>query len=435
MTINELKDFIAIADMCGHVPLVRALHGVGKSESCVQYAADHNLHYEPLILSLMDTGDMLGLPDKTELSGMAATTWAAPTWYTNIVNAAWPTTLSFERLQFRDTEFQTYVVDRMDDNKISRGTLNALYCTYYKLPEDKLQLLRQDNVSFLDARRSLLFLDEFNRAPKDILDASLQLILDHRLHTHVLPLIGGQETLIVAAINPANGEYGVQEFDPALLDRFVECDIEPDFKAWYAYAKNANENKITMDFLVDNQKKLHFMPKDGSKGASPRSWSRLGTYIDYVQKTNQTICVDYIKGTVGSALAAQFISFYNSYSTALSFAALKKLIRSTIKKADDKTLQELGEEIQDSIDNLDTIKRNEFAENFAQEFAMSETATDALPWLVYLHALPLENLAAVLKILQSESMEAFAQLVLFDKETTNKALLKKVTSKLKRTQS
>lgn len=432
MRINELTSFIAIADICGHVPLVRALHGVGKSASCVQYSTENDLHYEPLILSLMDTGDMLGLPDKTELSGMAATTWAAPTWYTNIVNAAWPMTLPFERLQFRDTEFQTYVVDRMKDNKISRGTLNELYCIYYKLPEDKLQLLRQDNVIFLDARRSLLFLDEFNRAPKDILDASLQLILDHRLHSHVLPLIRGQETLIIAAINPANGDYGVQEFDPALLDRFVECDVEPDFKAWYEYSKTTNGNKIIMDFLVDNQKKLHFTPKDGSKGASPRSWSRLGTYMDYVQKENKPVSIEYIKGTVGSALAAQFISFYNSYSTALSYNQLKKLINKTIKKGDKKSLEEMGEELQESIDALDTLKRNEFAENFATEFSTVDTVEDALPWLIYLHALPLENLSSVLKIMQTETFEIFTQLVAFDKETTNKALIKKVTSKLKR---
>jgi hypothetical protein len=433
MKIDELKDFIAIADICGHVPLVRALHGVGKSASCVQYSLENNLHYEPLILSLMDTGDMLGLPDKTELSGMDATTWAAPTWYTNIVNAAWPTELLFERLQFHDTNFQEYVVENIQDRVITRATLNDLYCAYYNVPKDKLQLLRQENVHYLDARRSLLFLDEFNRAPKDILDASLQLILDHRLHSHILPLIRGQETLIVAAINPANGDYGVQEFDPALLDRFVECDVEPDFKAWYAYSKQINSNKIVMDFLLDNQGKLHFTPKDGTKGASPRSWSRLGTYVDYVQKTNVPVSVDYIKGTVGSALAAQFISFYNSYSTSLSYGDLKKLIKKNLRKKGNPSLQELGEGIQDQIDQLDTIKRNEFAESFADEFVSMEQASDALPWLVYLHALPLENLSAVLKTLQAESTESFAKLVAFDKETTNKELLKKVTSKLKRT--
>ena len=434
MKINELKNFIAIADKCGHVPLIRALHGVGKSASCVQYASENNLYYDPLILSLMDTGDMLGLPDKTELSGMEATTWAAPTWYTNIVNAAWPITLPFERLQFYDTDFQECVISKNQDKVISRADLNNLFCVYYNVPNDRLQILRQDKVHYLDARRSILFLDEFNRAPKDILDASLQLILDHRLHSHVLPLVRGQETLIVAAINPANGDYGVQEFDPALLDRFVECDVEPDFKAWYEYSKKEKQNKIVMDFLLDNQKKLHFMPKDGSKGASPRSWSRLGTYIDHVIKTNDPISIDYIKGTVGSALAAQFVSFYNSYSTALSYEDLKKVIKKSIRTRKEKSLQELGVDIQGVVDAVDTLKRNEFAESFAQEFSTAEDATTALPWLVYLHALPLENLSAVLKILQTETSTAFAQLVSFDKETTNKALLKKVTSKLKRSE-
>lgn len=319
--------------------------------------------------------------------------------------------------------------------KITRKQLNDLYTEYYNGLKGELNLLRQNNVQYKKAQRSLLFLDEFNRAPKDILDASLQLILDHRLHSHVLPLVKGQETLIVAAINPANGDYGVQEFDPALLDRFVECDVEPDFKAWHTYSKKENTNKIVMDFLLDNQKKLHFTPEDGTKGASPRSWSRLGTYIDFIQNTGQTISTDYVKGTVGSALAAQFIFFYNNYSKSLSYKDLKKLIKEVSKASKDKTLIELGDEIQEQVNSLDTVKRNEFAENFAEEFSKKEKVEEALPWLIYLHALPLENLSAVLKILQTESVEAFTKLISFDKETTNKALLKKITSKLKKEQA
>lgn len=432
MKITELEDFIETADACGHVPLIRSLHGVGKSASCAEYAKKNNLHYEPLILSLMDTGDMLGLPSMTETSGMAATTWAAPTWYTNIVNAAWPKELGFERLQFTDEDFQQYVTSNMETSIITREALNNLFCSYYKVPNDKFQLLRQSKVHHLDAKRSLLFLDEFNRAPKDILDASLQLILDHRLHSHILPVIRGQETLIVAAINPANGDYGVQEFDPALLDRFVDCDVEPDFQAWYTYTKKVKGNKIVLDFLTDNQNKLHFTPKDNTKGASPRSWSRLGTYMDHVQKTQQPISLDYIKGTVGSALAAQFISFFNNYSTTLSFTDLDGLIKQKLTALGDDDIITVSKTITEEVAALDAVKRSEFAESFANAYSEKTNIKEALPWLVYLHALPLESLSAVLKIMQAESIDTFVAFVGFDKETTNKALLKKLTGKLKR---
>ena len=110
MKINELKNFIASADACGHVPLIRALHGIGKSASCVQYAIENNLHYEPLILSLMDVGDLLGLPMEQIVGGQAATSWAAPSWYVNIVNAAWPEILEYDELEFHDKEFEKFVI-------------------------------------------------------------------------------------------------------------------------------------------------------------------------------------------------------------------------------------------------------------------------------------------------------------------------------------
>ena len=114
MKINELKNFIAFADACGHVPLIRALHGIGKSASCVQYAVENNLHYEPLILSLMDTGDLCGLPFTLMVDDLPSTSWAAPTWYTRIVDKAWPTEFNFEDLKFTDTQFENFVKNKLN---------------------------------------------------------------------------------------------------------------------------------------------------------------------------------------------------------------------------------------------------------------------------------------------------------------------------------
>lgn len=114
MEINSLKNFIASADACGHVPLIRALHGIGKSASCVQYAVENNLHYEPLILSLMDTSDLMGLPNATTIGDLNTTTWAAPTWYTRIVDKAWPIEFNFEDLEFTDTKFENFVKNKLN---------------------------------------------------------------------------------------------------------------------------------------------------------------------------------------------------------------------------------------------------------------------------------------------------------------------------------
>lgn len=435
-TIQEIKQIIAAADICGQVPLIKGVHGIGKSESAAQYAKENNMHYEPLILSLMDTGDMLGLPVTRNVGGIESTVWAAPSWYTNIVNAAWPEELRVASLEFTSTDLQEYVLEyaTIDNGGITRTELNNKFCEYYDLPNDVLQILRQDKVHYTKSRRSVLNLDEFNRAPADILNASLQLILDHRMHGHILPLVKGQETLIIAAINPVGGDYTVQDFDPALLDRFVDCEVEPDFKAWLPWAKENNVNKIVIDFLLENQKKFHFVPADGTKGASPRSWTRLGTYLDRAADNSKDIFTHYVKGTIGSSLAAQFISFYNNYSTSVNTQQLEKMIKKAIAKAKRSGTvnpQDIAEEFADLVGNMDAVRRGETADTFLSSYINKDTAAEAMPLLVYMYALPLESLSAVLKSVQSADINSYTQLAILDKEANNKGLFTKLVSNLK----
>lgn len=438
MNIQECKQFIASADACGHVPLITGPHGIGKSEITRQYSQENDMHIECLILSLMDTGDMLGMPVTKELGGLTSTVWAAPSWYTNVVNAAWPEHLKLDKLQFVDTEFQEFAISRLktDGDYIDRADLNKLYCDYYNVPMDRLQLLRQPNVNYLESRRSVIFLDEFNRALMDILNASLQLILDHRLHTHELPIVRGQETLIVAAVNPSDGKYTVQDFDPALYDRFVIGDAEPDLKSWMEWAKEKNVNKIVRDFLLDNQKKFHFTPEDGSKGASPRSWTRLAAYVDRLDKDNpDEIMTHYIKGTIGSSLAAQFILFYNNYDDAMTTKELEKLMKKEIKAAPaDTNVEVLAEKITELVAEMDAVRRQEFADTYFESYLKKDTAKQAMPMLMFLYALPLESLSSVLKTLQSDNMEGYTKLAALDKEANGKKLFLKLISNLKNAQ-
>jgi MoxR-like ATPase len=432
MNIQEVKELIAAADICGHVPLIKGVHGLGKSESAHQYARENNMHFEPLILSLMDTGDMLGLPVTREVNGVMSTQWAAPSWYINIVQAAWPAELDISKLEFTDKDFQEKALRVISNHKpVTTKVLNDYYCKYYNVPNDRLQLLRQNKVTYKDSKRSVLFLDEFNRAPADILNASLQLILDHRLHTHELPIVNGQETLVVAAVNPADGDYTVQEFDPALLDRFVDCEVTPDFKSWLTWAIQNNVNQMVIDFLVDNQSKFHFSPKDGSKGTSPRSWTRLATYIDNLDSTPKDIMPHYLKGTIGSSTAAQFIMFYNNYGSGLTIKLLEKMIKEQITKHKKTNPEEIAEAVKPAVEKLEAIRMIEFAETFVESYFAKTTTKNTLVPISYLYALPVECLASVLKSLQTSNPKAYANLALADKTHNNKKLFMKLVSHLK----
>jgi hypothetical protein len=427
MNIKQVFNLIQEADAVDHVPLIESLHGIGKSTICETYAREKNLHFEPLILSLMDIGDLIGIPRTTQVGGQTTTVWAAPDWYSRIVNAAWPTEMPIDRLKFVDTGLYD-LVKNLATEMIKREKLNELYCQFYKLPSDELQLLRQENVVYLDAKRSVLFLDEFNRSPSDVLNASLQLILEKRLHTHILPRVGGKDTFIVSAINPSDGDYTVVDFDPALLDRFVQCNLDPDTNAWLSWANDNNVNEVVRDYLTENPSKLHFVPKDGKKGSSPRSWTRLASYLDSINNKPTETTSYYLKGIIGESLAAEFLLFLQGYARSMSVEEIQEIVEKKAKRVKD--IEKLGAHVGKAIDKVEAIKKMELAHNLQKAYTDVKDASEALPYLAYLYGLPLENLTAFLTNLKSDNQTAFQQLVAFDGELNSKGLFRKIVTKV-----
>lgn len=426
MNINEAQKILHAADTAGHVPLLQATHGIGKSAICAQYAAESKLHYEPLILSIMDESDLLGLPKIREVAGQHVTTYAAPDWYSRIVNAAWPESINVSRLEFKCDKLRTAVLEAKEVVKgmINRADLNRIYSETYAMMNDRLHIINQLNMNYLDSVRAVLFLDEFNRSHTSVLNASLQLILDGRLHSHILPIVNGKRTFIVAAINPADDDYTVNTFDPALLDRFVFCKLDTDTKAWLDYAKKNNVNRMVIDFIIDNPNKLHHTPKDGSKGASPRSWTRLAAYLDVVEQTDSDVMSYYIAGTIGDTLAAEFLMYMQNYSNNISMEDVIKFVKKEARK--EKDVLKLGELVGDYVSKLEAIKQQELAEQLATKLGKETTLVKALPYIAYLHGLPLEILASYLSDVKRGNKELYDKLVVLDGEATNKQIFRKI---------
>lgn len=425
MNIKAIYSLIAEADRVGHVPLIESKHGLGKSTIVAKYAADQELHFEPLMLSLLDTGDLLGIPRTENIGGQLTTTWAAPTWYSRIVDAAWATNMDIADLVFHDETFGKFVTKSYPDT-IGRSELNQAFCDFYNKRNNMLHILRQDKVGYTKAQRSVLFLDEKNRAAPDILNASLQLILDKRLNDHILPTVNGQDTLIVSAINPADGDYTVSEFDPALLDRFVTCHLEPDTEAWLDYARTANVNIVVREYLTENPQKIHVEDKNGGKGASPRSWTRLGSYLDSIDNTPTPSTMDYIVGTIGEALGAEFFLFLQGFARTMTPEQWAKEVKKASRNLKD--VKKIAAKLEETVAALEPIKRNELAANLREEYKEKDTLQDVMPYLVYLHAMPMENLAAYLTNLKEESSDEITRLAAFDKEASNKDLFRKVVA-------
>ena len=86
-----------------------------------------------------------------------------------------------------------------------------------------------------DSRQHVIFLDEFNRANRYVLDVMLPFLLDGTLGTHRVP----ENTIIVAAGNPGGTEdYSVTEIeDKALLSRLCHIALNPDFRSWKRFVQ------------------------------------------------------------------------------------------------------------------------------------------------------------------------------------------------------
>lgn len=432
MNIAEAKQFIAVGDLIDKAPLIQGLHGIGKSEVVHQYAKENgNMHFEPLILSLMDTGDLLGLPRTVEVGGTLSTAWAAPEWYNRIVNAAFPEKVDFEDLSFANEDIQSYIVSNIETTKpVDRGTLNRLYCKYVGKSDDSLHLITQDLIKYTKAKRSVLFLDEFNRAPIDILNACLQLVQDRRLHSHVLPIVDGKPTLIIAAVNPADQDYTVSAFDPAMLDRFMFGQIEPDAKAWLNdYARPNNLASMVRDYIAEHPDRIHYTPADGSVGATPRSWTAVAKVVDNAKNIPNEILFQVFKGLVGMEMASQFLSYYNNYVKVIKMEDIEKLVKTKAKTIKD--IEEIGAIVAKKVKDQEAIQKTELANNLFDKYATATSAKDALPLMAYLYALDLEILNGFLKEKKDSATTEYMNIAKIDDELNNKGLFKKIVTKLK----
>jgi hypothetical protein len=84
-----------------------------------------------------------------------------------------------------------------------------------------------------DPGKYVIFLDEFNRANKYVLDVMLPFLLDGTLGTHKVPT----NTFIVAAANPGGTEeYNVTDIDDrAMLSRLCHVTLDASFSDWASH--------------------------------------------------------------------------------------------------------------------------------------------------------------------------------------------------------
>lgn len=93
--------------------------------------------------------------------------------------------------------------------------------------------------------KGILFLDEINRANREVQQAAFELVLDRRLNLRSLP----SGWRVVAAINDDEDIYTVGQMEPAFLSRFYVIDFKPTQQEWFAWAEEVGIHDAILSFL------------------------------------------------------------------------------------------------------------------------------------------------------------------------------------------
>jgi hypothetical protein len=88
-------------------------------------------------------------------------------------------------------------------------------------------LTRYARPNWLPDGPAIIYFDEANRAATDTRQPLMQVLQDRKINGHTVH----RDSMFVMAGNMNNGEYDVQDFDPALKDRMAKLSVEPDFLA------------------------------------------------------------------------------------------------------------------------------------------------------------------------------------------------------------
>lgn len=206
-----------------------------------------------------------------------------------------------------------------------------------------------------EGEKIFLFLDEFNRARKDLQSTLFQLSLDKTLHTHKLT----PGSFVVLACNPATDDYSTIEIDDkAMSDRFVFLKYDPTPKDWVDYMKEVNPSSTLVSFIKEVPEQLGLgLTEDFSLDfvqPSPRTITELDKIFEKVKKDE--INIETFKniafGSIGITSTLTFIKWYETESNRVTGKEILKnpkkflpKVKELVEKNKMDTLNEIIEDV------------------------------------------------------------------------------------------
>lgn len=248
MRVGKLQKAIDVLLKAEITPLLIGHAGIGKTESVRQYAKDNNLHLIEIRLGqLADAGDVVGLAEI---------------------------------------------------NKTADGTL----FTNFIMPRIFAEALSSD-------KKFIIFLDEINRATKDLLQSIFELVYDGSISSNGFSL--KNRGYVIAAQNPDTDGYDVLSFsDDAFSSRFCQIKVESNTQDWLAYVRASKTvNNDVIRYIEASPESLNKSKSEFSISTNynSRSWTRVSKLQDLCK--NNDILFELVEGIIGQEQTNAFFSF------------------------------------------------------------------------------------------------------------------------------
>lgn len=159
--------------------------------------------------------------------------------------------------------------------------------------------------------KGIIFLDELNRAPNDVLQGMFSFILEGKLHTHQLP-VGWR---VVAAGNYQSDRFNTTDTsDAAWMSRFCHIDFTPTVEEWITYTEDKGMLEIA-SFIREQPSMLELSAKDGGRLDTSfivpdrRAFTEGVGKLDIDPEVPESLRYELYSGLVGVTSAAAYISY------------------------------------------------------------------------------------------------------------------------------
>lgn len=169
-------------------------------------------------------------------------------------------------------------------------------------------------------KKYVIFFDEINRASSSMRQCVMDLVLNRSMNGKSLP----EHTRIFAAINPSTeGNYQVDDLDPALLDRFNVYVLEPTTREWLNYAIEFEFHDAVVGFISNKGDDCLDPPsqiKEGTVYPSRRSWERLSDNLKAFPDilSDLSFLQTYANGFVGTVAAKKLRDYIQTLNSKIN---------------------------------------------------------------------------------------------------------------------